>query len=217
MSVFERLEKALEALAEGGAERIFGGRLDLVAVGQELYNAAVAHSRAGVQGVEAPSFLRVNLSLDDFGELGDQVVRLQKQYQRSLWKRLCEAGYALASAPQVLVTSRDRLAPGRFEVETEFCAGPPTCVLTVLGPEGRSQHVAAPAVIGREAGCALQVSSPSVSRRHAEIRWDRNRFVVADLGSKNGTLRNGARVSVAPLEPGDVVVLGDERVRFAID
>ncbi len=40
----------------------------------------------------------------------------------------------------------------------------------------------------------LQVHDSEVSRRHAEIRYDGTRCVVADLGSSNGTYVNGTRL-----------------------
>jgi len=217
VSLLSRLEHALEALTEGSAEQIFGGRLDLVAVGQELYNAAIEGSRAGADGPEAPALYRVYLALGDFGELGNDVERLERGYARSLWKRLRQAGYAVAVAPRVLMTPVDALEPGRFGVEAEFPAERPSCLLTVLGPARTAHRVELPAVIGRDPGCTLWLDDPSVSRRHAEIRWDRNRFVLTDLASKNGTLRNGVPVTSSSLEPGDVIVLGTERLRLAVD
>ncbi len=217
MSLLSRLEHALEALAEGSAEQIFGGRLDLVAVGQELYNAAVERSRATDEGPEAPALYRVYLALGDHGELGDDLERLEREYSRSLWKRLRQAGYTLRSVPRVLMTPSDALEPGRFGVEAGFRTEGPSCLLTVLGPTRATHRVELPAVIGREPGCSLRLDSSSVSRRHAEVRWDRNRFLLSDLGSKNGTLRNGVAVTSSPLEPGDVIVVGGERLRLSVD
>ena len=49
----------------------------------------------------------------------------------------------------------------------------------------------------------------NVSRMHAEIRYEEDSFRIHDLGSANGVLLNGERVSAAPLENGDVVRIGD--------
>jgi hypothetical protein len=60
-----------------------------------------------------------------------------------------------------------------------------------------------------------------VSRRHAVIRishGDRLGFVIADLGSSNGTLINGGRISsVTELMPGDTVQLGVSGPVFVFD
>ena len=48
--------------------------------------------------------------------------------------------------------------------------------------------------IGRHEDCNVVVPSPAVSRFHARITCEDNRFFVEDLGSRNGTLVNGQRV-----------------------
>src|SRR5690606_11998235 len=64
--------------------------------------------------------------------------------------------------------------------------------------------------IGREASNDLVLESDQVSRRHARLVIADGRCVLEDLGSRNGTSRNGERLSgPTPLEPGDRVVIGD--------
>ncbi|MEX1364758.1 MAG: FHA domain-containing protein [Nannocystaceae bacterium] len=59
-----------------------------------------------------------------------------------------------------------------------------------------SQHVlAAHHVVGRAPACELRVSKPQVSSLHAELKWDGARWLVQDLGSRNGTFIDGARLS----------------------
>ena len=65
-------------------------------------------------------------------------------------------------------------------------------------------------VVGRESDARVQVSSHLVSRRHAEIHWDDEFFVLTDLGSTNGTLLNGVRVrEPSVLVPEDRLTFGD--------
>ncbi len=65
--------------------------------------------------------------------------------------------------------------------------------------------------MGRDESCGLPFSGDTrVSRRHAEVRLEGGGFVVADLGSTNGTLVNGQAVRIAGLRDGDVVKLGPE-------
>lgn len=69
--------------------------------------------------------------------------------------------------------------------------------------------------LGREPDNDAMLPDPKVSRRHARIRRDGERYVLADLGSSNGTFVNGERV-VAParLEDGDVILIGDVELVF---
>lgn len=69
---------------------------------------------------------------------------------------------------------------------------------------GRGQREVAAA--GREAW--LRVPDPLVSARHAALERDGARWLVRDLGSKNGTFVNGRRVASAPIAPGDLLELG---------
>ena len=70
-------------------------------------------------------------------------------------------------------------------------------------------------VLGRSRDCACVLGEPSVSRRHAELRRDGARWLLIDLGSRNGTRVNGARLlGEADVGPGDRVSFGDVRFRL---
>jgi hypothetical protein len=214
MSLLSRLEAALEGVAEGGAERVFGGRLDLVAVGQELYNRAVEDSRRSGGGPLAPDAYVVSLALADYGHFCGEVEALQARYTMSLWGRLRESGYGLSGPPSVLITPLDELPAGSFRIETAFRTAAPAFTLSNLTGRVTVHRLEAPATIGRAAECDLRLDGAGVSRQHARIVWDHSGFAVVDLDSKNGTLVNGVRAPKAALKPGDVVTLGDLSLRF---
>ncbi|MEA2352478.1 MAG: hypothetical protein QOG41_2598 [Thermoleophilaceae bacterium] len=67
-------------------------------------------------------------------------------------------------------------------------------------------------VIGRDPDCNLVVTDPTVSRHHAELRRTGDGWVVADLGSSNGTRVNGWRVRRATVFLGDELMLGRHRI-----
>ncbi len=67
--------------------------------------------------------------------------------------------------------------------------------------------------IGRSRENHVFIPDQWLSRHHAEIRRQGQGFVVVDLGSKNGTQLNGARLSgEAALTAGDVVTLGEHEL-----
>jgi FHA domain-containing protein/uncharacterized protein DUF1707 len=69
--------------------------------------------------------------------------------------------------------------------------------------------------IGRGPGCDCVVSDPTVSRRHAELRSLGGEWILADLGSTNGTRVNGWRLTgSAAVRPGDEVAFGSARFRL---
>ena len=70
--------------------------------------------------------------------------------------------------------------------------------------------------IGRSAGCHMVVADDDMSREHAEVerRWDG--VFVRDLGSKNGVLLRGERLTgERRLADGDVIEMG--QTRFVLD
>ena len=71
-----------------------------------------------------------------------------------------------------------------------------------------------PVLIGRQAGATLKIGHASVSRRHAIIERDGDRFIIADLGSRNGTFVNDVPVRRRELHHGDRVRVGDSQFFF---
>lgn len=65
-------------------------------------------------------------------------------------------------------------------------------------------------VIGRDRAATVRLESPQVSRRHARVVVHAGSAILEDLGSRNGTFLNGARLTrPAPLADGDLIVVGD--------
>jgi hypothetical protein len=74
-------------------------------------------------------------------------------------------------------------------------------------PLGEGAHV-----IGRDPSTAIWVDSSLVSRRHATLVVTSAMVTVEDLGSRNGTFVNGARIGTAVrLSHGDEIRVGPAR------
>ena len=69
-------------------------------------------------------------------------------------------------------------------------------------------------VIGRHGDCPIVLSDVTVSRRHAEIRPEGDGFVLADLGSLNGSYVNRKPVDTVRLVDGDEIAMGVFRLVF---
>jgi hypothetical protein len=64
--------------------------------------------------------------------------------------------------------------------------------------------------IGRELACDMTLADETVSRWHASLQQSSDGWLLADLGSTNGTRLNGWRVtSPSPVAAGDMVSFGD--------
>lgn len=68
----------------------------------------------------------------------------------------------------------------------------------------------APVVLGRSRACDVVLTDGAVSARHAELRalTERDRWLLVDLGSLNGTWFLGRRVGRTVVQAGDQVLVG---------
>jgi len=74
---------------------------------------------------------------------------------------------------------------------------------------GRVFHqVATPVTIGREEGNTIQLNDDRISRYHLKLQDDRDKIVLTDLESTNGTKVNGEDIQVRIVRDGDMIALG---------
>lgn len=111
---------------------------------------------------------------------------------------------SLASASPVV-----RIAPARLLLVRAGSVG---------DEAGRAVTLAGPSVtIGRSPTNDIVVRDDGVSARHARLESHGDRWVLADVGSRNGTRLNGRAVNgPAPLSHGDEIGLGELLWRFEI-
>ena len=71
-------------------------------------------------------------------------------------------------------------------------------------------------LIGRAKECSLRAGSEAISRRHCAIIRRETGWTVRDLGSRNGTLVNGEKISKeVPLKDGDELGVGPLKFHVA--
>jgi diguanylate cyclase (GGDEF)-like protein len=91
----------------------------------------------------------------------------------------------------------------------------------------RGELIAAPipldrseVILGRALEADVRVNDARASRLHASIKTEKDpdtgqvRYRLTDLGSTNGTLLNGERVTEAFLQDGDKLMVGEQLLRF---
>jgi hypothetical protein len=71
-------------------------------------------------------------------------------------------------------------------------------------------------LIGRSPECQVFLDDVTVSRRHAEIIHEDDRYVISDLGSLNGTFVNRRRIESVELSADDEVQIGKYRMTFLV-
>lgn len=93
-----------------------------------------------------------------------------------------------------------------------------SATLVLDGPNGSatasltSGHL----VLGRTADNDVVVPDPAASSRHCELAVEEGVLLLRDLGSSNGTLVNGQRVTIVTLNDGDVVRIGQTQGRIQV-
>jgi predicted component of type VI protein secretion system len=69
-------------------------------------------------------------------------------------------------------------------------------------------------IIGRAPDCDVSIHDILLSRRHCVIERVMDQWVIADLGSKNGTFIDGTRITRHILNDNDTVLIGRTRLSF---
>jgi hypothetical protein len=93
--------------------------------------------------------------------------------------------------------------------------GPELVVRSGGGRAGESfRAMGGRTLIGRSPECDIFLDDVTVSRRHAELIAEGERFVIRDLGSLNGTFVNRQRIESTELADDDEVQIGKYRMTF---
>jgi pSer/pThr/pTyr-binding forkhead associated (FHA) protein len=93
-------------------------------------------------------------------------------------------------------------------------------VLFMFRPDGERRNfpiVRDMTVVGRREDCDLRIPLGDVSRKHCRFITEGEIIRVEDLGSSNGTYRNGQKVQESELSAGDTVQIGPVVFTVQID
>ncbi len=124
------------------------------------------------------------------------------------------AGSAPIAAPAVKPAPA---VPAVFDVESDgfattvsepVIAAPVSATITVPGIAHDVVLRGDRMVMGRLKSCDLCLGDANASRKHAVLEREGTGWALVDLGSTNGTLINGERVSRVRLRDGDLITIG---------
>lgn len=74
-----------------------------------------------------------------------------------------------------------------------------------------------PVTVGRGEGATVRIDDPNCSRQHIKLYVKGNKLVLEDLGSKNGTYVNAAKVTRIQLALLDKISIGSTEIRIHAD
>ena len=215
--VLRNFERRLERIVEGVFSRAFKSGLRPVEIGRRLTREMDDSRSVGVRGgTVVANHFTVNLSKQDADEFAEVTDTMQRELADLARDHAREEGFTFMGPVEILFHVDPDMRIGAFSVEArlregEGGAGAGSLVL----PSGERFILGDTVItIGRLTDSVLVLEDPNVSRQHAEIRPSGNGFVLADLGSTNGSKVNGIKVSERVLQDGDELTFGSTSFRF---
>lgn len=212
------IERRLEKLVEGAFGLTLRSGLQPVELGRRLTRAMDAERSVGVRGLIAPNHFIFDLSPDDTTRLKPIFPALVKDLVITAREHATAEGYTFVGAVAVEFTVNEKRKPGSFNLNASanssaVAAGPPA-LLTASNGTSYQLNTDVTFTIGRLPDSSLSLNDPNVSRHHAEIAHTAEGFVIRDLGSTNGTIVNGAKITERILQHNDAITVATLTVHF---
>jgi hypothetical protein len=208
----------------------------------EAHKAILAGGRTLV-----PNRYVIDLSPYDHSRLAPYAAALAQELAQSQAEFIGEQAWTVYGDVIVEIERGEGLDTGMFRVTAEVYSGDPAAPpqpehapagypqmeqpghpggpspggarnVRLVSGDGRTYPLAIGSVVlGRGEQATLRLPDVGISRRHARIDFDGAQAVLTDLGSTNGTMVNGQRVSAVALNPGDMIQIGTTTLTFRVD
>lgn len=215
--VLKNFERRLERIVEGVFSRAFKSGLRPIEIGRRLTRELDDTRSIGVRGgTVVANHFTVNLSKQDADEFANVTDTMQRELADLAREHAREEGYTFMGPVEVAFHVDPGMRVGSFSIEARLREGEGGVAAgSLVLPSGERFILGDDIVtIGRLTESVLVLEDPNVSRQHAEIRPTGNGFVLADLGSTNGSKVNGVKVSERVLQDGDELTFGGTSFRF---
>ncbi|HEV8420802.1 MAG TPA: DUF3662 and FHA domain-containing protein [Actinomycetota bacterium] len=243
MGILSEFERRLEGAIEGLFTKAFRTGLQPVELATRILREMEANKAIGVRDVWVPNGYVFYLSKPDRDRFSGTEKHLRRELEQVVREGASERGWGLVGPPEVQFQTDPELKQGEFRCEPLMIEGPTTggaapvkdgstdqageageadrkdrgaqLVMIEKGKAGKAFPLGKDRVIiGRLGESDLVLSDPGVSRRHAEVRREDGKYVIADLGSTNGTMVNEATIGERELEEGDRITVGRTVLEF---
>ena len=224
MGALQRFEKRLEGMVEGTFAKVFKGVVHPVEILNAMQGEANAN-KAPMSGgrILVPNRYVIELSPADHARLAPFAAALAQELAQSQAEYIGEQGWAVYGDVLVEISRGDDLEVGRFRIVAQVHTGGEVARgdgrgVRLVSEDGSNYPLATGStIIGRGERAGLRLADVGASRQHARLDFDGRQAVLTDLGSANGSLVNGHRVTAVTLNPGDEIVIGTTRLAFRTD
>ena len=210
-------ERRLERMVEGVFAGLFRTGLRPVELGRRLVREMDDERTVDVRGrTVVPNHFTVELAASDHAQFADIADTLARELADAAREHARDEGYSFMGPVEVEMAADERLHTGAFQIDGRMVEGVGgSGAGSIVLPTGdRFALTETVITIGRHPDSNLVLADANVSRNHAEIRPQGDKYVVVDLGSTNGSRVNGVRVDTQVLEDGDELTFGNTRMRF---
>ena len=223
MSGLQKFEQRLEALVSGAFARAFRSAVQPVEIAAALQRECDNNTQIlSRQRRMVPNDFNVELSHQDLERLSPYDSALVKELTLQVQEHAEKQSYLFAGPVTIAFEAADDLTIGRFRVRSQAHAAVTSNAThtqvrrarAFLEVNGTRHPLQAPGlVVGRGTEADLRINDPGVSRRHVEFvvtpgSGGADRIEVRDLGSTNGMLVDGHRITSTGLQDGSEVRVG---------
>lgn len=230
MGALQNFERRLEQAISGAFAKAFRSAVQPVeiaaALQRECDNNAQIMSRDRRM---VPNRFHVELSEPDLQRLSAYDATMERELRTQLEEHAEAQGYVFPGQVSIDFEASDDLTTGRFRIRSEAQAQvrsnathtQVTRAKALVEINGTQHPLHPPAmVVGRGTEADIRINDPGVSRRHIEFSVAGHGggldVRVRDLGSTNGMLVDGHRISSTPLHDGSEVKIGNTTMTVRI-
>lgn len=218
MSLLRDFERRLEGVVEGAFAKTFRSGLQPVELAKRLLREMESGRSVGAMGTTTvPNRYEFSLSPEDRDSFSGAEPALRSELAQIVRRGARDRSWSLMGPPQILFETDPSQKKGAFRCSASIVSGvdtgeglPEAKLETVVDGRRADSHRLGPGltIIGRQQDCQVILSDAAVSRRHAQVANDNGVLTLTDLGSTNGTLVNGAKVTSVVLSDGDRITIG---------
>lgn len=223
MGGLQKLEQRLEQMISGAFARAFRSAVQPVEIASALQRECDNNAQILSRDRRlVPNDFHVELSQTDLDRLAPYDSALAADLAKQVKDHADHQSYVFPGPVTIGFEAAEDLTTGRFRIRSQAQAkvtgnathtqvGRARALLEVNG----TRHPLQPpgVVVGRGTDADIRINDPGVSRRHVEFtvsgRGDGLAIEVHDLGSTNGMLVDGHRISRTGLRDGSEVKIGN--------
>lgn len=243
MSVFKKFEKKLESLFEGAFARALKTKIEPIEIAHQLERAMEESTVDGLRKTFTANIYKIRVNKKDYLLLRPFLAELLTELESFIREKAAEKNAILPGKVEVEFEESDRVKAGEIKVIPQIRKDDieelmekeknldKTQVISLAKAEKSGLFYARayledlstgkmfyltrfPARIGRIDSNDVRLSDPAISRIHAEVLLENSDFILRDLESTNGTKVNGRRIRQKKLSTGDIVTIGETKMRW---